>query len=117
MQFVSKPLADLVQEMKNNNQDTEFLKKIFPITATHFNNEYLDLVTEKCIYPYEYFTNFKQFNLQLTDISEFDKNTSDLNEPTSQKQYDFAQEVYKRKLIAKISMSIMIYIFIQMYYY
>ena len=87
------------------------MKKTFPITATHFNNEYLDLVTEKGVYLYEYVNNFEQFNLQLPDISEFDKNTLGLNEPLFKKQYDFAQEVYKNINSQKFSQSHDIYLY------
>ena len=95
-QFVSKPLAELVKEMKNDNHDNEFLRKTFPLTATHFNNEYLDLVTEKGVYPYEYVNNFEQFNLQLPVKKEFDRNTLNLVELISQTDYDFAQKVYEK---------------------
>ena len=95
-QFVNKPLAELVKEMKNDNHDNEFLKKTFPLTSTHFNSEYLDLVTEKGVYPYEYVNNFEQFNIQLPVKKEFDRNTLNLDEPISQTDYDFAQKVYEK---------------------
>ena len=97
-QFVARPLADLIQELKNNNSDDLHLANTFPLTTDFFGYDFekINLTTEKGVYPYEYVNNFEQFNEQLPDKSEFDKNTLGLNEPISQDKYDFAQKVYKK---------------------
>ena len=95
-QFVARPLADLIQEMKNNNN----LEETFPITACYFNAEKLDLVSEKGVYPYEYVDTFDKFEFNMPNKDAFDKNTLGLVELTSTEKYEFAQKVYS-ELICK----------------
>ena len=97
-QFVARPLADLIQELKNNNSDNLHLARTFPLTADFFNYDFekINLTTEKGVYPYGYVNNVEQFKLPLPDKSEFDKNILNLNDPITQEKYEFAEKVYKK---------------------
>jgi hypothetical protein len=96
-QFVSKSLEKLISEIKGSGDkaihDCDKLVQLFPITAKYFDKNKLDYVTSKGVYPYEYVKAFNDFESALPNKNAFD---SHLNDSISDKDYNFAKEVYSK---------------------
>ena len=70
------------------------MSKYFKYLSEEFSGEYLKLVKQKGIYPYEYMNSFKKFSKEkLPDKSKFFSSLKDSG--INEEQYDRAVNVWK----------------------
>ena len=84
MQFMNSSLDSLVKNLIDED---------FKYLAEEFNGEFLELVKEKGVYPYEYMDNFKKFSEdKLPERCEFFSSLKD--ECISEKDYERAKHIW-----------------------
>ena len=61
--FMASSLDDLSSNLRNGCKFIDDMRKVFVNTSEHFkNDEEFELMTKKCIYPYDYITSFDKLN-------------------------------------------------------
>ena len=84
MQFMNSSLASLVKNLKD---------KDFKYLSEEFSGEYLKLLKEKGLYPYEYMNSFRKFNeTELPSKNKFFSSLKDKN--ISEKDYKKAKNIW-----------------------
>ena len=84
MQFMNSSLDSLVKKLKD--EDVKYLSE-------EFGGEYLKLLKEKAVYPYEHMNSFKKFNeTELPSKNKFFSSLKDKN--ISEKDYGKAKNIW-----------------------
>ena len=99
-QFMNKSLSDLADDLPKDS---------FYHIKMEFGTENLELITRKCVYPYDYMDDFNKYKEEgLPSIEKFySKLTS---ENISDCDYSHAENVWEKKMNVKQSGIIMIFI-------
>ena len=59
MQFINSSLEALVKNLSDN--DSKYLSQ-------EFNGDWLELLKQRCVYPYEYMNSFEKLNYLISGI-------------------------------------------------
>ena len=93
LMFLSSSLDELVKNLYSNDDNDKF--KDFKNMKNHYNNDELELMCQKGLYPYEWFDNLDKFNCtNLPSIENFYSSLTKKN--VTKDEYNHALDVYDK---------------------